>query len=184
MQPLPHELPSLPEIGYPESFYAKRVRQAELAGDVHAREAYKVGQYVTLASDPHLDWESKLRYFKHVLRRHCNPPPLPSDQVWLFYQNLADLVRRHAGREALRLASAEDDLYAMREAAGVAREWLVEKAETFFRRLMGSHDVCPPHFNEEDWQQLLLLRSQWVPKKWTGPGSLKGDARQSEEIDE
>lgn len=165
MEPLPQKLPPLPEVGYPEGFYAKRVRQAELAGDIHAREAYKVGQYVTLGSDPNLDWESKLRYFKHALRRHCNPPPLPNDQIWLLYQNLADLVRRYAGREALLLASAEDDRYAMREAAGVRREVIAQQAEEFFRRLMETHASCPPHFNVEDWDQLVLLRAQWVPKQ-------------------
>ena len=74
MQPLPHKLPALPEIGYPETYYARKVKKADLVGDTHTREAYKVGQYVTLALQPHLEWQEKLRYFRHAIRRHCCPP--------------------------------------------------------------------------------------------------------------
>ena len=91
-----HNVPPLPEIGYPEAYYARKVKKADLAGDVHTREAYKVAQYVTLAVQPHLEWQDKLRYFRHAIRRHCNPPPLPSDAIWLFYKGLADLARRVA----------------------------------------------------------------------------------------
>lgn len=152
----------MPEIGYPEAHYARKVKQAELAGNEHAREAFKVGQYVTLAMNPHLDWEQKLRYFKHALRRHTNPPPLPTDEVWLFYQNLKDLIRRHAGQEALRLALQEDDLYATRLDMGASRERIEDEAEQFFRRLMGLYDECPDHFMQEDWDQLKLIRNQWI----------------------
>ena len=74
----------------------------------------KVGQYITPALDYRLRWSKKLRYFEHALRRHCNPPQLASDEVWMFYRNLAHLVREHCGKEALRLASEEDDRYAER----------------------------------------------------------------------
>ena len=154
----------MPEIGYPEAHYARRVRQAELAGDDHAREAYKVGQYVTLAMDPHADWEKKLRYFRHALRRHTNAPPLPTDEVWLFYQNLKDLVRRYAGQEALRLALKEDEAYATRLGLGQSRQRIEQEAEEFFAKLLGSHsqDACPEHFTQEDWDQLRLIRNQWI----------------------
>src|SRR5947207_48330 len=111
-------LPSLPEIGRPASYYANLVRAADKAGDIHAHEAGKVGQYITLALDPELPWGSKKRYFDHALRRHCVPPPIPDEPVWIFYRSLANLVRQHAGQEALRLASKEDDLYAMRSKLG------------------------------------------------------------------
>src|SRR4051812_48035664 len=111
-------LPPMPEIGHPESFYAKKVHEADREGDVHKREAFKVGQYITLALDPHLEWDEKLKYFRHALKRHCVPPPLPDDSVWMFYRRLQDLVRQHAGQEALRLVSQEDDLYAARLAMG------------------------------------------------------------------
>src|SRR5688500_2943508 len=105
MQSLPHKLP---EIGYPEKYYARRVKEADLAGDTHTREAYKVGQYITLALVPHLEWQDKLRYFRHAIRRHCCPPPLPSDDVWMFYQNLAESGPEHAGTQAPKLARKED----------------------------------------------------------------------------
>ena len=105
------QLPAMPEIGRPESFYAKLVHTADRQGDTHGHEAAKVGQYVTLAMDPSLHWEEKLKYFQHALKRHCVPPPYPDDDVWMFYQQLAELVRAHCGQEALRLASLEDDLY-------------------------------------------------------------------------
>lgn len=154
----------MPEIGRPESFYAKLVHKADKAGEIHSHEAYKVGQYVTLAMDPHLTWEEKLKYFRHAIKRHCNPPPYPDDEVWMFYQQLADLVRQYAGQECLRLASLEDDLYAARLSMGQSREKIEDDAETFFGRLLGTGagEACPDWFNESDWSQLRLIRDQWI----------------------
>jgi hypothetical protein len=158
----PRTLPPMPEIGHPESYYAKRVHMADEAYDVHAHEAAKVGQYVTLAMDPSLSWDDKLKYFRHALKRHCQPPPFPDDDVWMFYRNLADLVRRYCGYEALRLASAEDDLYAARLSMGQSREKIEDDAETFFGKLLGPGDQCPDWFSEEDWLQLKMIRDQWI----------------------
>ena len=121
MQPT-RQLPQMPDIGRPESFYAKLVHTADRQGDTHSHEAAKVGQYVTLALDPSRAWEEKLKYFQHALKRHCVPPPYPDDDVWMFYQQLAELVRGYCGQEALRLASLEDDLYAARLSMGQSRE--------------------------------------------------------------
>lgn len=154
------QLPPLPEIGHPESYYAKLVHRADSVGNKHAHEAYKVGQYITLAIDPHLTWEEKLKYFQHALKRHCVPPPLPDDDVWVFYRGLADLVRQHAGQEALRMASTEDDLYAARLTMGQTREHIEDEAEEFFGRLVPSE--CPDWLNEEDYNQLKLIRDQWI----------------------
>lgn len=160
----PLQLPGLPEIGHPESYYARLVHKADRENSPHAREAAKVGQYVTLAIDPHLEWEQKLRYFKHTLRRHCQAPKIASDNVWLFYQQLSDLVRRYAGSEALRIASAEDDRLAaaVQLGGGSTREELTQDAENFFATLTGFGDECPEHFNEDDWVQLKMIRNQWV----------------------
>jgi hypothetical protein len=154
-------LPSLPEIGHPESYYARLAHDAQKKGDTHAYEAAKVGQYVTLALDPRLLWEDKLRYFRHALNRHCVPPRIPDDSVWTFYKELQKLVRDFSGREALRIASSEDDLYAAYVAMGQDRLKIEERAETFFGRLISS-DQCPDWFHEEDWQQLKLIRDQWI----------------------
>ena len=153
--------PPMPEIGRPEAWYAKMVHRADKAGDTFAHEAYKVGQYVTLAMDPHLTWEQKLKYLTHALKRHCQPPPFPDDEVWLFYRQLADVVRQHAGQEALRMASMEDDMYAARLSMGQTREMLAEDAEMFFQNLVPGEQT-PAWFNEEDYQQLKLIRDQWV----------------------
>ena len=161
MQPT-RQLPMMPEIGRPESFYAKLVHTADRQGDTHAHEAAKVGQYVTLALDPQLSWEEKLKYFQHALKRHCVPPPYPDDDVWMFYQQLADLVRTQSGQEALRLSSLEDDLYAARLSMGQEREKIEDDAEHFFLRLLGSGDTSPEWFNEDDWHQLKLIRDQWI----------------------
>lgn len=155
------QLPSLPEIGHPEAWYARKVHDADHAGDRHAHEAFKVGQYVTLGLDPHLEWEEKLKYFKHALKRHCQPPPLPDDNVWMFYRQLTDLVRQHAGQEALKIASTEDDLYASRIGMGQSREQIEDEAETFFQQLVPS-DECPNWFNPADYDQLKLIRNQWI----------------------
>jgi hypothetical protein len=156
------QLPPLPPIGRPESFYARQVQLADKLGDPHAHEANKVGQYVTLATDPRLPWESKLKYFDHALRRHCTPPPLPDEEIWLFYRGLADLVRRYAGTEALRLASEKDDEFARRLGGGQPREQLIEEADRFFGKLVGFGGAKPSHFSAEDWAQLKLIRDQWV----------------------
>jgi hypothetical protein len=155
-------MPEMPEIGHPESFYAKSCHDADRRGDHHAHEACKVGQYVTLALDPTLSWEQKLKYFSHALKRHCVPPPYPDDAVWMFYQRLAELVRAYCGQEALRLASMEDDLYAARLQMGQEREKIEDDAESFFGRLLGSGDACPEWFNEADWQNLKIIRDQWI----------------------
>jgi len=160
--PKSRRLPPMPEIGRPESSYAKRVHEADRQGDIHTHEAFKVGQYVTLAMDPHLSWDEKLKYFRHALKRHCVPPPYPDDDVWMFYQQLADLVRQHSGQEALRLASLEDDLYAARISMGQNREQIEDEAESFFQRLLGQNDQCPDWFNEADWSQLKMVRDQWI----------------------
>jgi hypothetical protein len=152
----------MPEIGHPESYYAKRVHMADEAYDVHAHEAAKVGQYVTLAMDQSLSWDEKLKYFRHALKRHCQPPPFPDDDVWMFYRNLADLVRRYCGYEALRLASAEDDLFAARLSMGQTREKIEDDAEAFFGKLLGQGDQCPDWFLEEDYAQLKMIRDQWI----------------------
>jgi hypothetical protein len=154
-------LPPMPEIGHPESYYSRAAHEAQKRGDTHAHEAAKVGQYVTLAMDPRLLWEDKLRYFRHALNRHCVPPRIPDDAVWTFYKDLQNLVRDHAGREALRIASAEDDLYAAYTSVGQEREKIEAKAEEFFGRLITT-EQCPDWFHDEDFAQLKLIRDQWI----------------------
>lgn len=158
----PHVFPPMPEIGKSESYYANLARQADADGNIYAHEAAKVGQYVTLALDAHLDWPAKLRYFEHALKRHCVLPPVPDEPVWVFYRDLADLVRQHAGHEVLRLASAEDDLYATRLALGSDRESVEADAELFFSQLLGTGDKRPDWVSEDDWVQLKMVRDQWI----------------------
>lgn len=156
------ELPPLPEIGHPESYYAKQVARADRLGMHHAHEAYKVGQYVTLALGPRLTWEQKLRYFRHALRAHCSGPSVASNEVLTFYRNLAALVRRHAGAEALRLASREDDAWAAQLLRGVPREQVKADAARFFREMLGTSQELPDYLERDDWEQLKILHNQWV----------------------
>jgi len=162
MQLQQRALPPMPPVGRPESFYAKLAHEADRAGDVHAHEAAKVGQYITLALNESLAWEEKLKYFRHVLRRHCQPPPFPDEMVSRFYEKLCDLVRQHAGQEALRLASREDDLYAARLSMGQQRNQIEDEAEDFFTKLMGSAEQVPEWITDSDWAQLKLIRDQWI----------------------
>lgn len=156
-------LPDMPQVGLPESQYARMAHKAERAGDHHAHEAAKVGQYITLALDPHIRWPQKLRYFRHALHRHCTPPPLPDEAVWEFYRNMVQLVRDHCGREALRIASKEDDVYAKRISLGCDRGRIEADAEEFFRNLMGDKAArCPDYFHDEDWEALKVFRNQWI----------------------
>ncbi len=156
------EYPPMPEIGHPESYYARLAKRAERDGNHHLHESAKVGQYATLALDPSLDWEEKLRYFKHALSRHCVPPAFADDSAWKFYRDLADVVRDTCGREAMRICSAEDDLYAARLDMGQDREKIETDAELFFQRLIGNYSECPDWFSHEDWEQLKLMRDQWI----------------------
>jgi len=158
----PHVFPSMPPIGQSEAFYAKLAKQADADGSIYAHEAAKVGQYISLALDPHLDWPAKLRYFQHALKRHCVPPPVPDEPVWVFYRDLADLVRQYAGYEALRLSSLEDDLFATRLALGADRCAVESDAENFFGQLIGSGEKRPDWVSEDDWAQLKLIRDQWI----------------------
>lgn len=154
-------LPSLPEIGRPDLYYVRAIRQAEEQGDIHSRAALKVARYITLALDRNIAWDEKFRYFSHALRHHCLPPTL-DESICNYYKQLADLVRQHCGAEALRLASQEDDMYAARAALGQERSSIEDDAELFFGRLLGTGDHCPEHFNEGDWAQLKLIRDQWI----------------------
>jgi hypothetical protein len=88
--------------------------------------------------------------------------------VWLFYAQLAHLTRQYTGLEALRLASKEDDDYARRLRTGEPREVLASEAEDFFDLLMGPREDCPSHFNKEDWDQLKLIRNQWISRHVLG----------------
>ena len=152
----------MPEIGRPEAYYAALAQQADRTGDVFTHEVAKVGQYITLALASAMDWPNKKRYFEHALRRHCVPPPLPDEEVWLFYNRLAQVVRQYAGQEALRIASSQDDQFAYLEKRGIPRRQIVPQAQSFFGSILGN-DGCHKSelFTEEDWGQLRLIQSQW-----------------------
>jgi hypothetical protein len=157
----PQNFPALPNIGLPDATYARAIQVAVAEGDVHTREAYKIARYLSLAAHPKLTWPDKLKYYQHALRKHC-APPFPDDEVVKHYHRLAEVVREHCGAEALRLASQEDDMYAARSALGEERSKIEDDAEIFFGDLLGTGDQCPDYFNEVDWQQLKLIRDQWI----------------------
>lgn len=155
------DVPPLPEIGHPETYYAKQVARADRLGLRHAHEAYKVGQYITLALGPRLTWEQKARYFRHALHAHCVGPDMAPNQVMKFYGDLAEMVRKYAGQEAIRLASREDDAWAAQLQRGVPREQVKAEAGHFFRVMLGDerqNDL----FLKEDWEQLHVLRKAWL----------------------
>ncbi|MGB7159422.1 MAG: hypothetical protein WBD40_15245 [Tepidisphaeraceae bacterium] len=154
-------LPNMPEIGRRESHYAQLARRAKECNDPHARAGAKVGQYLTLASDPRLSWEEKLEYFQHCLRRHCVPPEWPDDETWMFYQGLANLVRQHAGKAALGLAHAGDDQLAARLAMGQPRDEVEDASDRFFARLIPD-GKRPDWFNEAEYDLLALIRNKWI----------------------
>ena len=158
---LPRQFHPLPVIGYPESYYAKHIKQADEAGDMLARCAHKVGQYVTLALDPKISWEEKCKYLKHTLKHHCVPPADCDDETMAFFQKLHDLVCRYASNEAMRLARQENDGYSMRLEMGVPRETLVDEAEVFFPNLLG-HGPCPEFLSEQAFNQIKTIRDKWI----------------------
>lgn len=156
------DLPPLPEIGHPETYYAKQVARADRHGMRHAHEAYKVGQYVTLALGSRLTWEQKARYFRHAIRNHCNGPDIAPREITKFYSDLIELVRKHAGQEAIRMASREDDAWAAQLQRGVPKAEVKAQAQGFFKIMMGDGIFTPEYFNREDWEQLQVLRKNWL----------------------
>lgn len=154
------QLPRMPPIGEPEDFYAKRARRAIEAEEPIARDAWKVGQYCTLALGPKLRWDEKLPYYEHAISRHCVPPNFPDDEVWLFYRNLAAHVQQCAGKEALRLANMMDEWFSRRLAKGEPRGSVEHDAERFFLNLLP--EDRPYLFNEKDYLNLTMLRDRWL----------------------
>ena len=49
-----------------------------------------------------------------------------------------------------------------RQSMGQDREIIENDAEEFFEKLMGRNETCPEWFNEADWEQLRMLRDQWI----------------------
>jgi hypothetical protein len=155
-------IPPMPEIGLDEHVYAHQARIADELGDRHAREAAKVGLYVTLACRPEMPWPEKLRHFEHALHKHAHAHPFAPRPVWQFYHDLAVLVKTRCGEEALKLASHQDDLYAARLAGGSPRERLEREAKAFFHSVIGFGKECPDYLLPDDFKLLRMLRDQWV----------------------
>ena len=152
----------LPVIGHPEAYYVKQAKAAEEAHNPHARAAHKVGQYITLGLDRTKPWHDKLGCFTHALKHYCVAPPDSSEALRTFYGKLADLVRRHAGHEALRIAHEKHDEYSIRLSAGATRDEIAEDAEVFFPQLLGHLPKAPEWFTEDVWRQLHELERRWV----------------------
>jgi len=156
-----HVFPPLPEMGQKESFYSRKAKEADAAGDVHARAAYKVAQYITSALPPELPWEQKLRYLEHALNKHAAPPPPLDDEIWNYYNQLKDLVRTYTGQEALRLVNAQHEAFNARLEAGEPRYKIRSDAAPFFRQFISTED-CPAWFHLWDFNALKALRKQWA----------------------
>jgi hypothetical protein len=151
----------MPVVGHPPAFYEKHIRQAQADGDLHALAAHKVGQYVTAGLDPKLPWAEKLKRFCHCLEKYCVPPEDADDALQAFYQKMADLVRRHAGQEALQSARQHHQEYLRRLKGGEPRSQIEEDAEVYFFDLLG-HAQCPNWCSKEAWNQITEWRDFWV----------------------
>ena len=151
----------LPVIGHAEAFYLKHIQQAEAAGDHHAKASHKVGQHVTSALDPNLTWEQKLKRFMHCLDHYCVAPAAADESLATFYHKLADLVRRHAGQEAMHVGRKHHEEYQKRLRSGESRETIDNDAEKFFFHLLG-HGAQPVWCSKEAWAHLTAWRDHWV----------------------
>ena len=153
----------MPVIGYPEAYYLKHVKEADERGDQLGRDAYKVGQYVTLGMDHKEAPERKAKYFGHALRRHSTAPPGAPFNVQDFYHRLADLVRKSAGQEALRLAKREHETLQKRHSGGANREMLSHEFSEYLKKLTGdNHLHCPEWLSQECWDHIRAMRSHWT----------------------
>jgi hypothetical protein len=151
----------MPVIGHPAAFYERHIKQAEAAGDVHARSSHKVGEYVTEGIDPKLPWEHKLKCFKHALKHHCVPPDGADELLATFYKKLAEVVRRHAGTEALHAAQKFHLDATKRANSRTPREAIEDDADNFFITILG-HERTPEWCTREFADQIARIRQQWV----------------------
>jgi hypothetical protein len=151
----------IPVIGHPEAFYVKHAKEAEAAGDKHARASHKVGQYVTSGLTVGMSWEEKLRRFNHALEKYCHPPSNADDSLKTFYGKLTDIVRRHAGQEAIRISRQRNDDWMARVKRGEPRVTMEDEAEVFFFELLG-HGGCPDWCSKEAYNQIITWRDYWV----------------------
>jgi hypothetical protein len=157
-QPSRHSFPPLPELGQEDKFYGKVAHRAEKDGDVYGVSANKVAQYITLGREAET-WAEKLRYFKHALEKHGQPKPPIDEQVWAYYRQLQDWVRREAGKEALRLIEREDEFYVERAGQNEPKFRITSDAASFFRQF--HLDEQPDWFAPEDLRKMQLIRSKW-----------------------
>ena len=155
-------IPKIPQIGLDEHVYARMARKADEAGDRHAREAAKVGLYVTLALNPKMPWKEKLRHFEHAIQKHCHCEAKVDHRLWAFYHALCNVVREHCGNEALRLASEQDDRYAARLAMGQSKAEIRRDAIPFFESLTGREKGCPSYMREDEFSLIRMIRQQWT----------------------
>lgn len=165
--PLPHgphaprHFHPLPVIGHAPAFYEKHIQQADASGDRHARAAHKVGLHITTALGPALAWDEKLKRFIHCLEHYCVAPDDADESLQSFYQKLGDLVRRHAGQEAIHLSRKQHEEYTRRLKAGEPRAKIEDDADLFFVRLLG-HNGRPDWCSREAWATVVAWRDQWV----------------------
>lgn len=156
-------LPRMPKIGLPEEAYVRVANEAEQKGDDLTHEAAKAGQYVSLAlRDLDAPWPRKLKFFRHALKRHCQPPEHADDLTKAWFAKLATHVKKHAGTEALRLAAEADERYEARLSMGQTTDDIADDAEEFFNMICPHCDTCPPLYNESDWIQLKVFRDRWI----------------------
>ena len=151
----------LPVIGHPPAWYDRHIKQAEQAGDVHARASHKVGQYVTEGIDPKLPWAHKVKCFRHAMKHYCVAPEGADEHLRTFYQKLGDLVRRHASTEAVHAAQKFHAEANKRLQAGTPRATIEDEADDFFLGLLG-HERTPEWCNRECSEQIARIRQQWV----------------------
>lgn len=160
--PSGRHFPPIPQLGEEEKVYGKRAHSAEKAGDVFGASANKVAQYVTLGLDPALDWPAKLRYLEHALKKHAAPKPPIDEEIFAFYQRLAEFVKQHTGAEALKLVFREDaELEARKQTKKEPIFKLRSDAAAFFRQFLPSGER-PDWFTDDDFAQLITLRNKWA----------------------
>ena len=153
--------PPIPKLGEEEKIYGKRAHAAEKAGDVYGASANKVAQYLTLGLDPALDWSGKLRYLEHALKKHAAPKPPIDDEVFAFYRSLAELVKQHAGAEALKLVRQQDaQLQTRKDARKEPIFKLRSEAASFFRQFLPAGER-PDWFNDAAYAELIALWNKW-----------------------
>ena len=137
----------------------QKIQEAEESNNPLARDAAKVGvHHLGAGSGKMLGGQTAVFLAYAASPFQASPGRTHRDRLLHRLGTIG--ARLRLGQEALRLASAQDDEYAVRLGVGANREDIENEADQFFSMLVPPS--CPDWLKHEDYAQLVMLRDQWI----------------------